>query len=75
MNLAYSLATKKEKLATMNKGASFLVQPHNLTFSKNAVKAVEGNHKRVISDLQSILNKHEAAEAKKIKGLSLEMAA
>ena len=75
MNLAYSLASKKEKLATMNKGASFLVQPHNLTFSKNAANAVEGNHRRVIGDLQSILDKHEAAEAKKIKGLSLEMAA
>ena len=75
MNLAESLASKKARLNSMNKGASFLVQPHNLVYNKRALDAVDGNHHRVLGDLQQILDKHEAAEAKKIRGLSLEMAA
>jgi len=75
MKLADSLASKKAKLQTLNKGASFLVQPHNLSFNKHAIKVTEQNHQRVIGDLHNILNKHEIAEARKLKGLSEEMAA
>ena len=51
MNLAESLASKKARLQTMNKGASFLVQPHNLVYNKHAINAIETNHKRALGDL------------------------
>jgi len=74
-NLADSLASKKEKLQKMNRGASFFVQPHSLSFNKYAMKANQSNHTRVVSDLHNILERHEAQEAKKLKGLSDEMIA
>lgn len=59
----------------MNRGASYFVQPHSLSFNKYAMKANKSNHLRVMSDLENILEKHAAQEAKKLKGLSEEMAA
>ena len=59
----------------MNKGASFLVAPHNMSYNKHAVKASDKNHQHVINDLENILNRHKAIEEKQMKGLSEEMAA
>ena len=58
----------------MNRGASFLVAPHNLTFNKRAIEASQQNHNNVLSSIEQILGKHNAKEAKAMKGMTEEMA-
>ena len=58
----------------MNKGASFLVAPHNLTFNKRAIAASSKNHENVLSSIEHILAKHNAKEAKAMQGMTEEMA-
>ena len=48
----------------LNKGASFLVAPHNMSFNKHAIKATEENHVKVIGDLNQIISKYQEEEAK-----------
>ena len=43
----------------MNRGATFLVAPQNLSFNKRAIKANEQNHVRVMDSIQSIISKHD----------------
>lgn len=59
----------------MNKGASYLVAPHNLTFNNRAMNVTHGNHSRVVSDIKAIIDRHNAAEAQKLAGLSPEIVA
>ena len=56
----------------LNRGASFLVAPSNLTYNMRAKRASESNHVRVVDQLQGIISKHEAKEAKKTRGMTLE---
>ena len=55
-----------------NRGASYLVAPHNLTFNKNAVDANAQNRSNVIESIQTILTKHKFEEAKKKKNMSTD---
>lgn len=73
MKYAGNVANKEMRKETLNKGASFLVAPHNLTFDKKAIIAAERNHKKVIEDLETILSNHKAAEEKRLEGLSADM--
>lgn len=57
----------------MNRGASFLVAPHNLSFNKRSIQACDSNHAKVVDGLESILQKHKIEEEKKTKGLSDEL--
>ena len=59
----------------MNRGASFLVAPQNLTFDKRAIQASESNTASVIKNLESILQSHKDAEEKRLQGVSEEIAA
>ena len=45
-----------------------------MTFNKRAIQANNVNHDKVVQDLQVILDKYEESEAKKMQGLSPEMA-
>ena len=57
----------------LNKGASFLVAPHNLTFNKRAVQASSSNHENVLNSIETILAKHNAKEEKAMRGMTEEM--
>ena len=56
----------------MNRGATFLVAPQNLTFNKRAIRANEQNHVKVMDSIQGIISKYDEKEAKRLRGLSLE---
>ena len=43
----------------MNRGASFLVAPQNLTYDKRAMQASKANTEKVIRDLEQILRTHQ----------------
>ena len=58
----------------MNRGASYLVTPHNLAFNKRAIQAAEKNHENVVSSIKKVLDKHEVKEAKRMRGMTEEMA-
>ena len=58
----------------LNKATSFLVAPHNLSFNKRAMEASKSNHKNVLSSIEKILAKHNAKEAKAMRGMTEEMA-
>ena len=73
MKFANSFGSKELTTETMNRGASFLVAPHNLSFNKRSIQASDGNHQNVIAGLESILYKHQIEEEKKMKGLSEEL--
>ena len=73
MRYANNVANKEMRKETLNRGASFLVAPHNLTFDKKAIIASETSHNKVIEDLEKILSKHKAAESKRLEGLSADM--
>ena len=66
-----TIANQKE---TFNRGASFLVAPHNVTYDRKTRHASELNHYKVVENLESILQKHKADEDKKMQGLSAEIA-
>lgn len=68
-------STKENEKETFNKGTSFFVAPNNFSFNKRALNAVNKNRDEVIGDLQTILTKHEEAEAKAMRGMSPEMIA
>ena len=70
-----SFATKEATAETMNKGISYLVAPHNLSFNKRAIQTNGSNHTSVIGSIQEILDRHNVKESKKLKGMSPEMAA
>jgi len=53
-----SIGGKAAKESTLNKGVSFFVAPHNLSFNKRAIRATEENHIKVMDDLNLILSKH-----------------
>ena len=57
----------------LNKGASFLVAPHNLTFNKRAVQASSSNHENVLNSIETILAKHNSKEEKAMRGMTEEM--
>ena len=61
-------------METLNRGASFLVAPHNISFDKHSKKVCESNHSKVVEGLESILKKHKLLEEQKMKGLSEELA-
>lgn len=73
MKFANSFGSKEITTETMNRGASFLVAPHNLSFNKRSIQASDSNHQNVLAGLESILHKHQVAEEKKMKGLSEEL--
>ena len=75
VKFAHSFGSNKVNRETLNKGASFLVAPHNMSYNKHAVKVSDKNHQKVIDDLETILNRHKEEEEKQMKGLSEEMAA
>ena len=58
----------------MNRGASYLVTPHNLSFNKRAIKAAGTNHDKVVGSIQSMIDKHEFKQAKRMRGMTEEMA-
>ena len=58
----------------LNKGTSFLVAPHNLSFNKRAMEASKSNHTKVLGSIEKILAKHNAKEAKAMRGMTEEMA-
>ena len=70
-----NVGSREVNQETLNRGASFLVAPHNLTFNKHAIQASGSNHQKVVEGLESILKQHSEAEEKALKGLSPEMAA
>ena len=59
----------------LNKGASFLVSPANLSYKTKASKVIGKSHVKVIQGLEDMLKKHEEEQNKKLKGLSEEMIA
>ena len=69
-----SFGSKEANAETLNRGASFLVAPHNMSFSKHTKNVAEANHTRVVEGLESILHKHKLLEEQKTKGLSEELA-
>ena len=44
----------------MNKGTTFLVAPHNVTYDKKAINATERNNRRVQTTLEDFLGKYKA---------------
>lgn len=74
MKFSNYFGSKEAMAETMNRGASFLVAPHNLSFDKRSINATSGNHAKVVDGLESILQKHKIEEEKKTKGLSEELA-
>ena len=57
----------------LNRGTSYLVAPHNVTFNKKGMDASNANHIKVVNSLQGILDKHDAKESRAVKGMSPEM--
>ena len=66
IQFANGFGSKAQQKETLNRGASFLVAPHNLTYDKRAIKASEANTSSVIQNLESILQNHKDAEEKKL---------
>ena len=52
-----------------------MVSPANMSYETKASKVSGINHQKVINGLEKMLQKHEEAEQKKMKGLSEEMIA
>ena len=59
----------------LNKGASFLVSPANMSYETKAAKVAGANHSKVMQGLERMMKMHEDEELKKMKGLSDEMIA
>ena len=59
----------------LNKGASFLVSPANMSYETQAAKVAGANHSKVMQGLERMMKLHEDEELKKMKGLSEEMIA
>ena len=74
VSFANSFGSKEANMETLNRGASFLVAPHNISFNKHSKQVAEANHSRVVEGLESILHKHKLLEEEKTKGLSEELA-
>ena len=53
-----SFGSKEVNMETLNRGASFLVAPHNIQFNKRSMKVSEVNHQKVVDGLEQILYKH-----------------
>ena len=56
------LAGKTAQEALLNKGATFLVSPANMSYETKASKVSGINHSKVIRGLEKMLQKHEEAE-------------
>ena len=62
VSFANSFGPKEANMETLNRGASFLVAPHNISFNKHSKQVAEANHSKVVEGLESILHKHKLLE-------------
>ena len=55
-----NFSSREASIEMMNKGTSFLVAPHNVTYDKRSINATERNHSRVQTTLEDFLDKFRA---------------
>ena len=55
-----NFSSREASIEMMNKGASFLVAPHNVTYDKRAINATERNHHHVQTTLEDFIGKFKA---------------
>ena len=65
-------AVHKNTKKVLNRGLSYLVAPHNLTFDKKSIKVYETNKTKVIGDCDKIIKKYDDMIEHKLKGMSSE---
>ena len=55
-----NFSSREASIEMMNKGTSFLVAPHNVSYDKKTINATERNSSRVQTTLEDFLGKFKA---------------
>ena len=55
-----NFSSREASIEMMNKGTSFLVAPHNVSYDKKTINATERNNSRVQTTLEDFLGKFKA---------------